>query len=1173
MIKTFLEPLNGYGEFNNIKEALKAGKTPIGLSGMIEGQRAHMLQALGEDYKYRVVIASDDMTARRIAEEWQMFDENVLFYPSKDFIFYQADIQGKQLVRERMRVLENLILGKDCTIVCSVDAGMDKRQELSVYKDATITINGESIVDLKKFENKLLTMGYERQARVENEGEFAIQGGIIDVYPICAPAPFRIELWDDEVDTIRTFDAASQRSIENVESVVIFPATENIYSKEEIAKGLKKLKAEAEKQSDKFREVFKTEEAARVRRQIKELEENIEYMYYSVNLDSYVNSFCAKATGFFNYFSDEETIFFVVDPQYVDEHGKAAWIEYDESMASRLEKGYVLPSQVDAIFDFKKVMANLSKRRTITAGIFNTKNTIKPRESFSLNATSIAPFHSNFKELVKEVAAYKKKGYRTLIVSASRTRAKRVAADLCDYEVNAFYSDDPDRVVQPKEIMVVAGNLQKGFEYPLIKFVVISESDIFGVKKNKKKKQKIADPKELLAFNKLKDGDYVIHENHGMGIYRGLFKIQSDGVEKDYIKLEYGGGDILYVPVTALNIIQKYQEGSEEGRKPRLARLNSVEWHNTKASVRASVNEIAEDLVELYAKRQTVKGFKFDADNVWQNEFEEMFPYEETDDQLKAINDTKADMESTRIMDRLICGDVGYGKTEVALRAAFKAVQDSKQVAILVPTTILAQQHYNTFVQRLKEFPVTVDILSRFRTAAEQRETLKNLRTGQLDIVIGTHRLLSKDVQFKDLGLLVVDEEQRFGVTHKEKIKKLKNSVDVLTLSATPIPRTMHMSLIGIRDMSILDEPPVDRMPIQTYVLEHNDELIREAILREMARGGQVYYVNNRIAGIEDVAANLQQMLPEASIEYAHGRMNEKQLEDIMMRFVNGDLDVLVSTTIIETGMDIPNVNTIIIDDAERFGLSQLYQLRGRVGRSNRTAYAFLMYRKNKILKEEAEKRLSAIKEFTELGAGHKIAMRDLEIRGAGNLLGKAQSGHMSAVGYELYCKMLNDAVKKAKGEEVVEDFETSIDLETDAFIPAKYISNEMTRLDLYKQISAIETEEDLSEMRDELSDRFGGVPKEVDVLLESSLIRSLAHKVYVADLKQKGDTLTLVMYPQAKLDVAKFGEFIAAGNGKIKLINGANPKFVVKVDNQNVKTLITEVKSILNSMQELLIK
>ena len=601
-----------------------------------------------------------------------------------------------------------------------------------------------------------------------------------------------------------------------------------------------------------------------------------------------------------------------------------------------------------------------------------------------------------------------------ILLSGSRTRAEHLAGDLMEEGLSSYYSDDFSGEVKPGEIMTAYGKVKRGYEYPLIKFVVISESDIFGAEKKKKKRRRIYEGEKIQSFSDLSIGDYVVHENHGLGIYRGIEKVEVDKTVKDYIKIEYAKGGNLYILATQLDLIQKY--AGSDAKKPKLNQLGTQEWNRTKTKVRGAVKEIAGDLVKLYAARQEKEGFVYSPDTVWQREFEEMFPFEETEDQEFAIEATKKDMESKKIMDRLICGDVGYGKTEVAIRAAFKAVQDGKQVVYLVPTTILAQQHYNTFAQRMKDFPVRVDLLCRFRTAGEQKKTIEDLKKGMVDIVIGTHRVLSKDVVFKDLGLLIVDEEQRFGVGHKEKIKQLKNNVDVLTLTATPIPRTLHMSLIGIRDMSVLEEPPMDRMPIQTYVMEYNEELVREAIMREMARGGQVYYVFNRVNQIADVAAKIASLVPDANVAFAHGQMKEKELEDIMYGFINGEIDVLVSTTIIETGLDISNVNTMIIQDADNLGLSQLYQLRGRVGRSNRTAYAFLMYKRDKMLKEIAEKRLAAIKEFTELGSGFKIAMRDLEIRGAGNLLGAEQHGHMEAVGYDLYCKMLNEAVKEAKG-------------------------------------------------------------------------------------------------------------------------------------------------------------
>ena len=640
---------------------------------------------------------------------------------------------------------------------------------------------------------------------------------------------------------------------------------------------------------------------------------------------------------------------------------------------------------------------------------------------------------------------------------------------------------------------------------------------MFGVKRQKRKRKKTSyEGKKIQSFSELSVGDYVVHEDHGLGIYRGIEKIEQDKVVKDYLKIEYADGGNLYVPATRLDGVQKY--AGADSKAPKLNRLGGEQWKKTKARVRGEVKAIARELVELYAARQGANGFQYSEDTVWQREFEELFPHEETEDQLTAISDTKSDMESTKIMDRLICGDVGYGKTDIAIRTAFKAVQEGKQVVYLVPTTILAQQHYNTFIQRMKDFPVRVDLLCRFRASGEQKKTVEDLKKGLVDIVIGTHRVLSADVSYKDLGLLIIDEEQRFGVTHKEKIKKMKENIDVLTLTATPIPRTLHMSLVGIRDMSVLEEAPNDRMPIQTYVLEYNEEMVREAVVRELSRGGQVYYVYNRVNNIADVTAAIQNLVPEASVAFAHGQMQERELERIMYDFINGEIDVLVSTTIIETGLDISNVNTMIIHDADNMGLSQLYQLRGRVGRSNRTAYAFLMYKRDKMLKEVAEKRLAAIKEFTDLGSGFKIAMRDLEIRGAGNLLGAKQHGHMQAVGYDLYCKMLNEAVKNLKGISTAEDFATSVDLDVDAFIPPAYIVNEVQKLDIYKRIAGVENQSECDDMKEELLDRFGEVPTAVENLLRIALLRVRAHKLYVTELKGRNGEIRFVLKQDADI-------------------------------------------------------
>ena len=667
----------------------------------------------------------------------------------------------------------------------------------------------------------------------------------------------------------------------------------------------------------------------------------------------------------------------------------------------------------------------------------------------------------------------------------------------------------------------------------------------------------------------------MVHENHGLGIYQGIEKIEVDKISKDYMKISYAKGGNLYIPATQLDLIQKY--AGSDSKKPKLNRLGTQEWTKTKAKVRGAVKEIAKDLVELYAARQNQDGFVYGEDTVWQKEFEEMFPYEETEDQLLAINAVKKDMESHKIMDRLICGDVGYGKTEIAIRAAFKAVQENKQVVYLVPTTILAQQHYNTFCQRMKDFPVRVDLMCRFRTPAQQRDTIQNLKRGLVDIVVGTHRVLSDDIEYKDLGLLIIDEEQRFGVQHKEKIKKLKKNVDVLTLTATPIPRTLHMSLIGIRDMSVLEEAPQDRLPIQTYVMEYNDEMVREAIERECARNGQVYYVYNRVEDIAEVTAHIQKLVPELNVSFAHGQMKEHELEKIMYDFINGDIDVLVSTTIIETGLDISNVNTMIIHDADRLGLSQLYQLRGRVGRSGRMAYAFLLYRKDKLLKEIAEKRLAAIREFTDLGSGFKIAMRDLEIRGAGNLLGAEQHGHMEAVGYDMYCKMLNEAVKHLKGELSEEDtFTTALDVNVDAYIPDSYIPNEYHKLDIYKRIAAIESEEEMDDMIEELIDRFGDIPKKVELLLEVARLKNLAHQAYVTEVTQKGVTYTFRMYEKAKIHVERIPDLLKQFPEALSFkADVSDPKFIYqkkkKTKRGEVENPIEVVKKVLIGIKGLL--
>ena len=832
--------------------------------------------------------------------------------------------------------------------------------------------------------------------------------------------------------------------------------------------------------------------------------------------------------------------------------------EYFHSRENRIEAGMDEAREEQLkVFQTKDIIGRMNEYSGIgTTTLESRCGMFRVKKSYSIQAKGVNPYNSSFELLTRDLKRLKREGYRVVLLSASRTRAKRLAEDLRDYDLSSFYSEDMERTVNPGEIMVSCGYAAEGYEYPMLKFIVISETDIFGRKKKKKRRRKYEGQK-IQDFAELKPGDYVVHENHGIGVYQGIEKIEADKIVKDYMKISYAEGGVLYIPVAQMDLIQKY--AGADAKKPRLNKLGTVQWVKTKSQVKKAVQSVAEDLVKLYAVRQRSEGFVYGPDTVWQREFEEMFPFEETEDQIQAIEDTKHDMESTKIMDRLICGDVGYGKTEIAIRAAFKAVQEGKQVVYLVPTTILAQQHYNTFVQRLKDFPVRIDLLCRFRTSYQQKKTVEDLKKGMVDIVIGTHRVLSKDVGFKDLGLLIIDEEQRFGVAHKEKIKKLKENIDVLTLTATPIPRTLHMSLIGIRDMSVLEEAPHDRMPIQTYVMEYNDEMVREAVTRELARGGQVYYVYNRVTDIADVAGKIQQLVPEANVAFAHGQMRERELEDIMYDFINGDIDVLVSTTIIETGLDISNANTMIIQDADRFGLSQLYQLRGRVGRSNRMAYAFLLYRRDKLLKEVAEKRLAAIREFTDLGSGIKIAMRDLEIRGAGNLLGEAQSGHMEAVGYDLYCKMLNEAVTRLKGGTEEESFNTSVDLNIDAYIPESYIKNEYQKLDIYKRIAAIENEEEMDDMMEELIDRFGDIPKKVQQLLY---------------IEQKGEEFKFTMYEKAKIDPGKIPALLQSYRSSLVFKAEEPPYFLYRKKGRSGKekgeSILDTIRKILEDIRSL---
>lgn len=1114
-MKALLAPLAELADYEEIRKNRTKENGMIQISGCVNTQKIHLLSGIGSGCGYKLVVFSNEEKAKKAYEEYLLFGEETYLYPARDLLFYYADIKGKTLTNRRMEVLRAIAEKKKeepVTVITTMDAFLDGIISPDEIQKNRIHITGEDTVDLTKLEQDLTALGYERESQIEAPGQFAVRGGIIDVFPLAEEMPVRIELWGDEIDSIRMFDAKSQRSIENISEITIYPASENCFGNNGLV-------------------------------------------------------------SFLKYFPENETLLFYDEPHRLQETAETVEAEYTESLKNRADAGMKEEGEEELrVFQTKDIISEMNRYSGIGLTTLESKcGLFKVRSVYTVQAKGVNPYNNSFELLTRDLKRLKRNGYRVVLLSGSRTRAKRLAEDLRDYDLSSFYSEDMQREVKPGEIKAAYGYASEGYEYPMLKFVVISESDIFGRKKKKKKRKKY-EGQRIQDFAELKPGDYVVHENHGIGVYKGIEKIEVEKIVKDYMKIVYAEGGVLYIPVAQMDLIQKY--AGADAKKPRLNKLGTIQWGKTKSQVKKAVQIVAKDLVELYAVRQQSEGFVYGPDTVWQKEFEEMFPFEETDDQLQAIEDTKHDMESKKIMDRLICGDVGYGKTEIAIRAAFKAVQEGKQVVCLVPTTILAQQHYNTFVQRLKEFPVRIDLLCRFRSAAEQKKTIEDTKKGFVDILVGTHRVLSKDVVFKDLGLLIIDEEQRFGVTHKEKIKKLKENIDVLTLTATPIPRTLHMSLIGIRDMSVLEEAPNERMPIQTYVMEYNDEMVREAITRELARDGQVYYVYNRVNDIADVAGRIQSLVPDANVAFAHGQMKERELEDIMYDFINGDIDVLVSTTIIETGLDIPNANTMIIQDADRFGLSQLYQLRGRVGRSNRMAYAFLLYQRDKLLKEVAEKRLSAIREFTDLGSGIKIAMRDLEIRGAGNLLGEAQSGHMEAVGYDLYCKMLNEAVRQLKGGPEAETFTTLIDLNVDAYIPEYYIKNEYQKLDIYKRIAAIESEEELEDMTEELIDRFGDIPKKVQQLLVIASLKSLAHSVYVTAIEQKGEEIRFTMYEKAKIDPSGIPKFLDSYKNDLIFRAEEPPYFLYcrkgRNKKSNTENVLDTVRRILEDLKKL---
>lgn len=1081
--------------FFELAEALEK-KEPLFVEGISDSLKS--LLALGFQGKWILYLCKTEERAKEILQDGKIFAENCVLFPAKDYLFYKADTRGNYISRERSECLRQLVEEEEGMVVTTLPAMLEKLEGKNAFRQAVFTVQLGQMLSLESLQDNLHSLGYQRVDQVESRGEYSLRGGILDVFSNQMEEPLRIEFFDDEVDSLRYFSLESQRSLEQVEEANIYPVSEQ------------------GKPSS------------------------------------------LKAFSLLDYLP-KDCLVIVDEPVRVLEEGKRVEEEFIAYFSQRAEAEKAEKSPLD-LFSVRTLMEECASRPIFffssLGGLSEWSEVFEnPLKSLSVECREIPFYGKQFAQFKGDMEKYKKEKVRISLYSPSQSRASRLAKELRQEGLSAYcpdtMSEDREEEENPGSIRVLPRYLRKGFYLPQEKILVMTEQDLYGqsLAGRKRRKKKQVESLHIGSLTELHKGDYVVHESHGIGIYEGIERIVTDGVSKDYLKILYGDGGNLYLPVNKLDGIEKY--AGKEAKAPKLNRLNGSEWQKTKSKVKGAVREIAKELLALYAKRQEERGYPFGKDTVWQREFEEAFPYEETGDQLLAIEATKEDMESEKIMDRLVCGDVGYGKTEIALRAAFKAVQDSKQVAYLCPTTILAQQIYNGFVERMKGFPVEVGILSRFQSQKEVHKTLEQLASGRIDILVGTHRLLSKDVHFKNLGLLVVDEEQRFGVQHKERIKSLKENVDVLTLSATPIPRTLHMSLVGIRDLSILEEAPMDRLPIQTYVMEEEEGTIREAISRELRRNGQVYYVHNRVKSIEDTALRLQKLLPEARIAYAHGQMGEKELEEIMLSFIAGEIDVLVSTTIIETGLDIPNANTLIIQDADKMGLSQLYQIRGRVGRSNRTSYAFLLYKKGKSLTEESEKRLKAIREFTELGSGIRIALRDLEIRGAGNVLGAEQHGHMEAVGYELYTKLLRHAVLLEKGEkQEEEDFETQLDVDLDAFIPESYMENEEQKLEAYQKIALLSSEEEKMDLEDELTDRYGDLPYQVENLFQVASLRNLLHKVGVTECKIKRGEIHFLFFPKAKINTAAIPTLISESQGEIRFVNGESPKLLYKKKN-----------------------
>ncbi|MFZ5898269.1 MAG: transcription-repair coupling factor [Bacillota bacterium] len=1101
-----------------LDDAVRAGVDRQLVYGVGPSHHALVCAALSKGREPLLVVVPGEKEALTVVEDLGQLlpGRGVFLFSPWEFIPFKVLAYSKHVAANRLRVLEALARGgRNVVVVAPVDALARKVMPARALKEAILELAVGQEWDLDALRGKIVELGYEHAALVEGEGQFSSRGGIIDVFPMTMDYPVRIEFFGDEIDSLRVFDPETQRSEAHVRSLSITPVHELVMSEEEWARGYATLSGDLKSQVARLRKAGKNEAAERLEETVGETLALIEARRYFYGIEEYLDYFYPNAPSIFSYLPPGTRVV-ITDPERTSETAASLERQRVQGYGGLFESGQVLPRQFKVYLSWGEVRDQLRGFPIIYSSFLPQVSYLpEPEQARELVVKGIAGWPGKPEALIEDLRLWRKRGYAVGLLAGTQERARKLVQTLRRGGLEAFVNPDLDALV-PGNVAVAPGKLNEGFEIPDAGLVVLTEKEIYG-KKLYDRKRPFKLKKKSLEELDLKPGDYVVHLTHGIGRYLGIQQLEIGGIRREYLQLAYQGDDKLYVPTDQLGVLQKYV--GAEGEVPRLSKLGGSDWTRTKRRVREAVQEMAQELIELYAERQSLKGYAFPPDTPWQAEFEAAFPYQETPDQLTAIAQIKKDMEKDLPMDRLLCGDVGYGKTEVAMRAAFKAVSGGKQVALLVPTTVLAQQHFNTFKERFAGYPVTIEMLSRFRSPREQREIVAGLARGGIDIVIGTHRLVQEDVVFKNLGLVVVDEEQRFGVMQKERLKIRYPNVDVLTLTATPIPRTLYMSLLGIRDTSLLETPPQDRFPVQTYVLEEDPVIIREAINRELSRGGQVYFVHNRVHDLDRVAAWVQRLVPDARVAMAHGQMREDQLEQVMLDFIDGKFDILVCTTIIESGLDIPNVNTLIVKESDQFGLAQLYQLRGRVGRSNRLAYAYLTFRRDKILNEAAEKRLAAIRDFTDFGSGYKLAKKDLEIRGAGSLLGTEQHGNISVVGFEMYCRLLEEAVRELKGEKREEEVDALVELPITAFLPDEYVGDEEQKIRLYHALATVRQKEEVDELAEELRDRFGEHPQPVRNLLAVARIRAAARQLRIKHITRQGLFYRFTFAPTARLD------------------------------------------------------